>query len=129
MVTADPAAGRWHATSTLTPKTCGNVRAELLKIGRWAAAEQPDAADPANWTRQTCAAWIGALDRMNVGDYTQRTVGLKKDRIGEPLQAPTKAGRIAAARTFFRDCQEWEWLPRPGTVRALQRLAEEIVPD
>jgi integrase len=102
---------RWHATSTLTPKTRGNVRANLLKIGRWAAAEQPDAADPANWTRQTCAAWIGALDRMNVGDYTQRTVGLK-DRIGEPLQAPTKAGRIAAARTFFRDCQEWEWLPR-----------------
>jgi hypothetical protein len=102
---------RWHATSTLTPRTRGGVRSNLLKIGRWAAVEQPDAADPASWTRQTCATWIAALDRMNVGDYTQRTIGLK-NRIGKPLQAPTKAGRIAAARTFFRDCQEWEWLPR-----------------
>ena len=48
---------------------------------------------------------------MNAGDHTERTIGLT-GRIGKPLQAPTKAGRIAAARTFFRDCQEWEWLPR-----------------
>jgi integrase len=102
---------RWHHTSTLTPKTRGNLRANLLKIGRWAAAERPDAADPTAWTRQTCAAWIAALDRMNVGDYAHRTIGLT-GRIGKPLQASTKAGQIAAVRTFFRDCQEWEWLPR-----------------
>jgi integrase len=104
-------ADRWHATSTLTPRTRGNVRGNLLKIGRWADAEQPGASDPAAWTRQTCATWVAALDRMNVGDYAHRTAGLK-DRIGKPLQAPTKASQIAAARTFFRDCQEWEWLPR-----------------
>jgi integrase len=104
-------ADRWHATSTLTPRTRSNVRSNLLKVGRWLAAEHPEAADPASWTRQTCATWIAALDRMSVGDYVQRRVGLK-DRVGKPLQAATKAGRISATRRFFADCQEWEWLPR-----------------
>jgi hypothetical protein len=72
---------------------------------------RPEATDPATWTRQTCAAWIAALDRMRVGDYAQRTAGLT-DRLGKPLEAPTKAAQLAAVRTFFRDCQEWEWLPR-----------------
>lgn len=102
---------RWHATSTLTPRTCSGVRSNLLKVGRWLQAEHPDASDPADWTRQTCAAWVAALDRMNVGDYVQRTVGLK-DRVGKPLEASSKEGQLAALRRFFTDCQEWEWLPR-----------------
>jgi integrase len=104
-------ANRWHDTSTLTPRARGGIRANLLKVGRWLAAEHAKSADPATWTRQTCALWIGALDRMCVGDFVQRTVGLAR-RLGQPLTAATKAGQIAALRTFFRDCQEWEWLPR-----------------
>jgi integrase len=104
-------ADRWHGTSTLTPRARGAVRATLLKAGRWLDAEHPEAADPARWTRQTCAAWIAALDRMQVGDYVQRTAGLK-DRAGKPLEAATKATQLSAVRTFFRDCQEWEWIPR-----------------
>lgn len=112
-------ADRWHTTSTLTPRVRGGVRSNLLKVGRWIVAEQPDAADPADWTRQTCASWIAALDRMKVGDYVQRTIGLG-DRLGKPLEAPSKAGQITALRTFFRDCQEWEWLPRRfDPIRAL----------
>ncbi|MEU7405168.1 tyrosine-type recombinase/integrase [Streptomyces sp. NPDC044948] len=102
---------RWHATSTLTPGVRGAMRSALLRVGRWIAAEQPDTADPTFWTRQTCATWIAAVDRMRVGDYVQRTAGLG-DRIGKPLEAATKAAQITALRTFFRDCQEWEWLPR-----------------
>ena len=70
-------AERWHGTSTLTPRVRGAVRATLLKVGRWLEAEHPEASAPARWTRQTCAAWIAALDRMKVGDYAQRTAGLK----------------------------------------------------
>ncbi|MFD8813552.1 hypothetical protein ACFV23_19175, partial [Streptomyces sp. NPDC059627] len=44
-------------------------------------------------------------------DFVERTAGLK-DRIGKPLEASTKATQLTALRTFFRDCQEWEWLPR-----------------
>jgi integrase len=104
-------ADRWHDTSTLTRRVRGGIRANLLKVGRWLAAEHPDAADPAAWTRQTCATWIAALDRMRVGDFVQSTAGLA-DRLGQPLSAAGKAGQITAVRTFFRDCQEWEWLPR-----------------
>jgi integrase len=102
---------RWYGTSTLTPRVRGSIRSTLLKVGRWAEAEHPEAADPAGWTRQTCAAWIAALDRMNVGDHVQRTAGLT-GRLGKPLEAPTKATQLGALRTFFRDCQEWEWIPR-----------------
>jgi integrase len=102
---------RWHATSTLTPGVRGGARAVLLKVGRWLAAAHPEAADPAAWTRQTCAAWSAALDRMRVGDFARRTAGLK-GRLGAPLAPATKAGQLAVVRTFFRDCQEWEWLPR-----------------
>lgn len=102
---------RWHATSTLTPRVRNSVRTSLLKVGRWLQAEHPEAVDPAAWTRATCAKWVAALDRMNVGDYLERTAGLK-GRLGKPLEPSSKAAQIAAARTFFRDCQEWEWLPR-----------------
>ena len=102
---------RWYDTSTLTPRVRGSVRSTLFKVGRWLEAEHPEVADPASWTRQTCASWIAALDRMNVGDYVQRTVGLK-DRVGKPLEAPTKATQLSAVRAFFRDCQEWDWIPR-----------------
>jgi hypothetical protein len=102
---------RWHATSTLTPRVRGGVRANLLKAGRWAADQHPQAADPTTWTRQTCAAWIAAVDRMNVGDYVQRTTGLART-LSKPLRASTKAQMISAARRFFLDAQEWQWLPR-----------------
>jgi integrase len=100
---------RWHATSTLTPRVRGGIRSNLLKVGRWAEAEYPEAADPAAWSRKTCAAWVAAVDRMNVGDHVQRTIGLE---LGKPLQAATKAQMISATRRFFLDTQEWEWLPR-----------------
>jgi hypothetical protein len=57
------------------------------------------------------SAWIAAVNQMSVGDYAQRTAGLG-DRIGKPLQASAKAAQLSAVRTFSRDCQEWEWLPR-----------------
>jgi integrase len=119
---------RWYATSTLTPGVRGSVRATLLKAGRWLEAGRPEAADPAAWTRQTCAAWIAAVNQMSVGDYAQRTAGLG-DRIGKPLQASAKAAQLSAVRTFFRDCQEREWLPRRfdpqralGTPRSIAAL-------
>jgi integrase len=129
---------RWHATSTLTPRSRGSVRSNLLKVGRWLAAEHPESADPATWTRQTCAAWVAAMDRMNVGDYVQRTAGLK-DRIGKPLEASSKDGQLSAIRRFFTDCQEWEWLSRrfdpqralatPRSVTALLGPEPRVIAD
>ena len=102
---------RWFATSTLTPKVRGIFRGAMSKAGRWLAAEHPEITEPGQWTRQTCAAWVAAVDRLTVGDYIQRQHGLSK-RTGEPLMPRTKAALLAAARPFFRDCQEWGWIPR-----------------
>jgi integrase len=131
-------AERWHDTSTLTPRVRGHVRTTLLKAGRWIEAEQPQAADPAAWTRQTCASWVAAVDRMQVGDYAQRTAGLG-DRAGKPLAAGTKAAHIAAVRTFFGDLHEWEWIPRrfdpqralgtPGSITALVGPDPRVIAD
>jgi integrase len=56
---------------------------------------------------------------MCVGDSVQRRDALG-GRVGHPLSARTKAGYIVAVRTFFHDCQEWEWIPcRFDPVRAL----------
>jgi integrase len=129
---------RWHATSTLTPKVRGIVRGAMAKAGRWLAAEHPEITEPGQWTRQTCAAWVAAVDRMNVGDYIQRTSGLSK-RAGHPVSPRTKAGLLTASRAFFRDCQEWEWIPRrfdpvralatPRSVRALIGPNPRVIAD
>ncbi len=120
---------RWFATSTLTPKVRGIFRSVMAKAGRWLAAEHPEIGEPAQWTRQTCAAWVAAVDRMQVGDYVQRLAGLSK-RGGEPLSPRTKAGYLTATRTFFRDVQEWGWIPQkfnPARALATPRSVQALL--
>ena len=112
---ADPAwAGwieRWHATSTLTPKVRDIIRTIMAKAGRWLAVEHPEITEPGQWTRATCAAWVAAVDRMSVGDYVQRR-DASATGADNPISPRTKAHNLMATRMFFRDCQEWEWIPR-----------------
>lgn len=120
---------RWHSTSTLTPKVRGIVRTIAAKAGRWLAAEHPEITEPSQWSRQTCAAWVAAIDRMRVGDYVQRTDSLA-GRAGTPISPRTKAHLLMASRTFFRDCQEWEWIPRrfdPARALALPRSIAALI--
>ena len=129
---------RWHATSTITPKARGVYRTTLAKAGRWLAAGHPDITSPAQWTRQTCAEWVAAVDRMSTGDYAQWSAGLG-DRAGKPLSPKTKSSYLRTARTFFRDCQEWEWIPRrfdpshalgtPRSVKALLGPDPRVIAD
>jgi hypothetical protein len=72
--------GRWHATSPLTPRVRAIIRTIMAEAGRWLAAEHPEISEPGQWTRQTCAAWVAAVDRMTVGDYVQRADALGRRR-------------------------------------------------
>ncbi len=129
---------RWYATSTLSPKVRDSHRSLLSKVGRWLAAEHPQITEPAQWTRQTCAAWVAAVDRLRVGDYVQRLASHAK-RTGQPITAHTKAEYLTATRAFFRDCQEWEWIPRrfdparalatPRTVQAMLGPDPRVIAD
>lgn len=103
---------RWYATSTLTRDVRTQYRGVLAKAGRWLAVDHPDVVEPGQWTRQTCADWAAVVERLNVGDYTQSRKRLSKSRVGEPLHPHTKVSYLTAVRAFFRDCQEWEWIPR-----------------
>jgi integrase len=131
---------RWYATSTLTPKIRASYRSVLAKIGRWLAAEHPEVTEPAQWTRQTCAAWVAAVDRMAVGDFSQWTHGMRsQDRIGKPLTPESKSGYLKVPRAFFRDLHEWEWIPRrfdpahalrtPRSIRALLGPDPRVIAD
>lgn len=120
---------RWHDTSTLTPKVRATVRTIMAKAGRWLAAEHPEITEPGQWTRQTCAAWVAAIDRMAVGDHVQRHDHIHA-RAGAPISPRTKAHNLMATRTFFRDCQEWEWIPRrfdPARALAVPRSVAALI--
>lgn len=120
---------RWEATSTLTRSTRRHVRLCLLKAGRWLGVEHPTVAEPAAWTRELCAAYVAAIDRMRVGDFAQRCDPVR-DRLGQPLSARSKEAYLGAMRQFFRDCQEWGWIPRrfdPARALATPRAVKALI--
>ena len=66
---------------------------------------------------------------MAVGDYVQRRDHLH-GRAGKPVAPRTKAHMLMATRTFFRDCQEREWLPRrfdPSRALAVPRSVGALI--
>jgi integrase len=129
---------RWTGTSPLTPKVRQTFRTILCKVGRWLRQQHPDIQEPAQWSRDLCAAYIAQVERMRIGEYVQRQAPLTR-RLGRPLSARTKAGYIVAVRTFFHDCQEWEWIPRrfdptralatPRSIRALTGPNPRVIAD
>jgi integrase len=129
---------RWEITSTLALATRRQVRVCLLKAGRWLAAEHPAVEEPTAWTRELCAAYVAAVDRMRVGDYAQRCDPIQH-LVGRPLSPRSKEAYLGAMRQFFRDAQEWGWIPRrfdptralatPRSVKALIGPAPRVIAE
>ena len=75
---------------------------------------------------------------MTIGEWTQRNRRDQK-RFGKPLSAKARAHHLSAMSTFFRDIQEWEWIPRrfdqrrcfgaPRSLRALISPNPRILAD
>lgn len=117
---------RWGRTSTLASRQ--NVLCIIRKMGRWLAASHPDVVSPAQWTRDTCADFVGAISRMRVGDFD--VTGMAMPRAGKPLAPRTIAHQLSAVRIFFWDCQEWGWIARrfdPGRSLALPRSVSALI--
>lgn len=129
---------RWISTSTLQWKTRRLYRQQLFKAGRWLAAKHPEYTSPERWTREVAAEWVAEVCRMSVGDWIQLNLKYVK-AVGKPLGPATIAHHLNAVGAFFRDCQEWEWIPRrfdprrcfsiPRSVRGLIAPNPRIIAD
>lgn len=120
---------RWATTTTLARATRRHTRTCLFKAGRWLAAAHPSVREPAAWTRELCAAYVAAVNQMRVGEYSHQHAGIRT-RLGQPLQARSKAAYLGTMRQFFRDCQEWGWIPRrfdPARALATPRAIKALI--
>ncbi|WP_234442117.1 hypothetical protein [Streptomyces sp. NRRL S-1448] len=74
---------------------------------------------------------------MRIGDYVERNAA--RGVFGDPVSPSTKDGALTASRAFFRDLQEWEWIPRrfdpgraletPRSIRALLGPNPRVIAD
>ena len=100
---------RWAEHSTLRGRH-GLYRI-LLKMGRWLGDRHPEATDPKWWDATMAAEWVAEADRMKVGDWSSKDYARSHShRFGKPIRPNSKAGLLNAARTFFRDLQQWGWI-------------------
>lgn len=104
-------AARWKATSILTKVTRQGIYYELLKTGRWLHDTHPDIHSPSQWTFELAIEYNAAVERMQTGDFSLSLHPFAAQP-GKPYSAKTKLSHLSALRTFFRDCQEWQWIPR-----------------
>ncbi|HEY9285342.1 MAG TPA: site-specific integrase [Pyrinomonadaceae bacterium] len=102
---------RWHDTTTVEPSTKRQSFYSLTKAGRWINKNHPELADPAKWTRANAAEYVAALMSSKVGEWAVPNRAHNNSR-GKPLAPRTVAHNLNAMRSFFRECQEWEWIER-----------------
>jgi len=131
-------AERWRSTATLQENSRKRHYFCLLKLGRWVTQVHPAYASPERWTREIAAEWVAAVCRMRIGDWTQIEENRQKRR-GQPLSAKAKAHYLASPAAFFRDLQEWGFIPRrfdprrcfaaPRSLRALIGPKPRVIAD
>jgi len=121
---------RWESTSTLTYISRRGTRNQLFKVGRWLASQHPSMTTPDKWDRTVAADAVSSIIRMRIGDFTSRGPHERRDRVGQPLSPRAQVATIQALRLFFRDAQEWEWIPRrftPARAFAIPRSVKSLI--
>jgi hypothetical protein len=102
---------RWRETSTLEPKTRESNYSFILRAGLWLAKNHPGITNPADWTVETCADFLAALNRLKVGEWQLHSFDYTgRSNLGVPLNANSKRSVLYAMRRFFRDIQHWGWV-------------------
>ncbi len=103
---------RWRETATLQPESKKLVYYEMLLVGRWLAQVHPDITSPQQWTRELAADYVAMITTLTNGQWASGITNLPKTKVGQPATAATKSRYLSGMRTFFRDIQEWGWIPR-----------------
>jgi integrase len=118
---------KWYNTSTLAQSTRKGIYYGILAMGRWLAQSHPDLTSPKQWTRETAAQAVAAIHYMKYGDYARGIESISPKKIGCPLTSQAKAQYLNSLRTFFRDIQEWEWIPRRFDPRRSFAVSRDIL--
>ena len=119
---------RWRATTTVVPASRRTMHGILLQVGRWLAATHPEVQGPHDWTRELCAEYIAAVDRMHVGDWVHQPLnpGLR-DRVGKPIMPRSKDHYIRTMCRFLEACQEWGWINSRFDIRRALQTPKSIL--
>jgi integrase len=130
---------RWLETTTITLKPRRAYYHELIGIGRWLSRNHPEIVSPEMWTRELAAEFVAAVDHMNVGDWVSPVAIIPSNKIGKPLKPRSKERYLTTIRTFFCDCQEWNWITRrfdprrclatPRSIHALIGPSPRVIED
>ena len=128
---------RWFQTTTLQHSSRLSVLYRLFNAGRW-LAQSGYGSEPADWTREIAAAYVAAVDRATIGQWSTGAA-TPASRLGQPFKPAAKASTLTSVRQFFRDCQEWGWIPvrfnpfqalaTPRSVRSLIGPDPRIIQD
>jgi integrase len=102
---------RWRDHSPSEDK--GHSYYALLKVGRWLNECHPEVSSPADFTYELAVSFVAAVMEMKVGEWIsqEKRARFPVDRLGQPLRPNARAKFLKSVRTFFRDCQEWRWIP------------------
>lgn len=127
---------RWYAASTSSSRK--TMRTILVKAGRWCGATQ-QISSPLQWTRDTCIAYVAAVNEMKKGEWMHPKSKMGARRKGQPLAPSSKVNLIMVVRIFFADCQEWGWLPTvfkpsrylpiPPSIKPLLVIRPRVIAD
>ena len=102
----------WHETSTQSRTSRSRVYCHLLSVGRWLHATRPHIESPAQWTRTVAAEAVAMCSNLKVCEWAHSTTKSYFHDVGKPMLARSKVSVVYSLRTFFRDLQYWETIPR-----------------
>ncbi len=101
---------RWLETSTLREGSRRGVYNTLMRVGIWLRRTHPEVTGPGHWTVDVCAAYLAAVNKLNIGDWAGSTFDYRLlPTRGKPLTAQSKVAVYQAMRRFLADVQSWEW--------------------
>jgi integrase len=129
----------WHETTTLSPRCRLRMYYQLLAVGRWLQATSPHIDCPTQWTRTVAAEAVAMCVDLKNCEWSLSSTKSRIRNSGKPMSAGGRASVLYALRTFFRDLQHWETIPRsfdphvafriPRSLQALIGPDPRILPD
>jgi hypothetical protein len=66
---------------------------------------------PKQWNREFASSVVAIIFQLKCGDWTD-ALPQRVQNFGKPVAPSTRVNYLTALRTFFRDLQEWEFIPR-----------------